>query len=327
MVEINFSRPYALLLLELVPLMLLFYFRNYRKQRPVIQLSTFSGLSGYQKTYRQRLIHLPFLLRCLGISLLIIAIADPRSAHHERLKDIRNSAAAYVIDQTAAMLATDLSPNRMESLKTGLDNFIRQHADIPGCISGFADDARVECPLTDDNAALLSRLENMKVETTAFSAGLNEGIETGIDLLNQGKVRHKFLICFTASNNAGPVTDEAVSDKIQQSGVTVFMVAIASQGLARAVIKRRGKLIFQNAIVDLDEGRYRRFAGGKDRQYFRVTSNSELDRALLEISRVIEQHKTGWSRNYAGIFPFALVAALILCLELILRYTVLKSLP
>lgn len=327
MAELSFSHPYALLLLELIPMLFLFYFRNYRHQRSVIQLSTFSGFEGYKKTIRQRFIHAPFILRSIAITLLIIAIADPKSARQQRIADIRRSELVYVIDHSANMLAKDFEPNRMESLKTSLTNFISHHKNLPSGVVAFASQATIESPLTDDYNALQLKLENIDVLTTAFSAGLNDGLLTGIDLLNQGKALHKFLICFTASNNTGNITDQETVNAIRKNNISVIIVAIASEGLVESVARKRGRLIYQNTIIDLDEQVYKLLSTGNEGEYFRVTSNQELDTAMLRISQLIERDKTSWLRSYEGIFPFALMAAIILALELILRYTFLKSLP
>jgi len=327
MVDLSFSHPYALLLLELVPLLFLFYFRNYRHQRSVIQLSTFSGFQGYQKTLRQRIIHTPFILRSLSISLLIIAISDPKSAQHQRIADISKSEIIYVTDLSAAMLAKDFDPNRMESLKASLSNFISRHKNIPSGLASFATDASIECALTDDFNTLQLKLDDLQVSTTAFSASLNQGLSTGIDLLNQGSATHKFLICFTGSNNSGGITDEELVHTIEKDKITVIIVAIASEGLVESVARKYGKLVYQNTIINLDEQVYRLLTAENGGEYFRVTSNSELDTALLRISQLVEQDKTTWSRSYAGIFPFGILAAFLLGLELVLRYTFLKSLP
>lgn len=327
MLEVTFSRPYALLLLELIPLLLLFYFRNYRRQRSIIQLSTFSGFTGYRKTFRQRFIHLPFFLRLTSISLLIIAIANPRSAHQLQQNDTSKSAIAYVVDQSSGMLSKDFTPNRMESLRASLDNFMSTHTAFVSGLAGFSAGANIECPLTDDSNTLRSKLESMQVLPAGTRVPLNAGIETGIDLLVQEKASHKFLICFTSANNSGGPADETVMQDLSSNKISLYLVAISSEGIATTVTRREGKLVYQNSVIDLDETIFKRLTAPQNGQYFRVTDSRELDGTMLRISRLLEQHKTFWVQNYEGIFPFALVAALILCMELISRYTFLKSLP
>ncbi len=327
MSDISFSHPYTLLLLELVPAMLLYYFRNYRKQRSVIQLSSFSGFTGYKKTFRQRLVHTPFLLRTLGISMLIIAIADPKNIHLRQLNDSQNSQLVYLIDQSAPMLDIDFKPNRMESLRASLYNFIDHHSSYPSGLAGFSSGPGIECPVTNDISNLKIKLAKMQVHTDNFSPALNESIEAALGLLMQTKSRNKFLICFTAGNNSGLPDTRSTAAMLKKQGIKLCLVAIASVGLARTVVRSQGKLVFRNSIEDLDELPFRQLSEETGGQYFRVTSSQELDGAMLHISGLIDQNKSLWTKNYEGILPFAWIAAFLLCLEIFLRYTFLKSLP
>ena len=327
MLDVSFSHPLILLLLELMPVLLLFYFRNYRKQRSVIQLSSFGGFDEYRKTFRQRLIHLPFLLRIFGISFLIIAIADPKSTHLTQVSQADSTEVVYVIDQSSAMLARDFRPNRMESLRTGLDNFIDRHAIYPSGLVSFGEGASTLSPVTDDRQALKEKLDSLPAEGHIFSSNLNQGIMTGLDLLNQNAAKHKFLICFTASNNAGQPDYLSTSQSIDSAHAKLFLVAVASEGLVQTLVESSGKLMYQNSVINLDETAFHQLCKAKGSQYIRAASETDLDGSFITMGQLLDQNKTSWTKNYQGIFPFAWVAAGFLVLEIMLRYTYLKSLP
>ncbi len=88
-----------------------------------------------------------------------------------------------------------------------------------------------------------------------------------------------------------------------------------------------GKFLFRMMQVEIDEQLMRNIAAKTDGKYFRATSNTRLNAIYDEINKLetteIEELKY---YDYDEKFrPFALAAALLVLLELLLRYTVYRS--
>jgi Ca-activated chloride channel family protein len=75
----TFKNPELFWLLLILPLLVYRYWRVGAAQGE-IRISTLRGFEGIKPSLRQRLRHLPFVLRLLAIVCLIVAIARPQSS-------------------------------------------------------------------------------------------------------------------------------------------------------------------------------------------------------------------------------------------------------
>ena len=81
--------------------------------------------------------------------------------------------------------------------------------------------------------------------------------------------------------------------------------------------------------VQIDEDVLKKIANGTGGKYFRATDAGKLRQIYAEIDK-LEKTKIEMTeyRNYAEEFyPFVLAALILLGLEIILRYTVVRSIP
>ena len=81
--------------------------------------------------------------------------------------------------------------------------------------------------------------------------------------------------------------------------------------------------------MQIDEDVLQQISKATDGKYFRATNNSKLKEIYAEIDQ-LEKTKievTEFRRHAEEFFPFALIAGMLLILEILLRYTVFKSLP
>ena len=77
----TFKNPYFfLLLLTLIPYVV-WYVMRYNKSLPTIKMPETTKFKALPKSFRQYLIHLPFLLRCVLIALVVCILARPQSKH------------------------------------------------------------------------------------------------------------------------------------------------------------------------------------------------------------------------------------------------------
>ena len=72
------SKAYFLLLLLLIPY-ILWYFLYRKKNEPTMRLSDTRQFAYAPKSLRQRLVHLPMMLRCLCFVLIVCAMARPQT--------------------------------------------------------------------------------------------------------------------------------------------------------------------------------------------------------------------------------------------------------
>ena len=123
--DISFAYPWILFFLIIIPIMAAWYFwKGYRKQ-PSVKYSSLGFLKGFAPTFRERLRHVPFILRLLAVTLFIVALARPQTFSSGENIYTEGIDIAMVLDISGSMLAEDLKPNRLEAAKNVIDNFIK----------------------------------------------------------------------------------------------------------------------------------------------------------------------------------------------------------
>ena len=81
--------------------------------------------------------------------------------------------------------------------------------------------------------------------------------------------------------------------------------------------------------VEIDEDKLRRIASIGDGEYFRATDENVLKSVFAEIDKM-EKTKLSvqqFSRREEAYMPWALLAMLLLAIEIGLRYTLLRNIP
>ena len=82
---VRFESPALLYLLFLLVPMIAFYIYKFRKGKATLQISTIEGVKNTPRTVKYYLRHLPFVLRMLTVTLLIIALARPQSSQEDHI--------------------------------------------------------------------------------------------------------------------------------------------------------------------------------------------------------------------------------------------------
>ncbi|HET9440039.1 MAG TPA: BatA domain-containing protein, partial [Longimicrobiales bacterium] len=119
----DFARPWLLLLLLAIPL---WYFWQRRVDAGAIVFSRASVLGDLASRRMHILALLPERLRGLALTLLIIALAGPRTGSSVVDIDAEGIAIVLTLDISSSMLAEDLSPtNRMEVARATARDFVQ----------------------------------------------------------------------------------------------------------------------------------------------------------------------------------------------------------
>ena len=94
-------------------------------------------------------------------------------------------------------------------------------------------------------------------------------------------------------------------------------------------VQTPGGVVMQREKVNIDEKLLTQIAKETGGQYYRAKDNESLKNIYQEIDR-LEKSKievTAIKRYTEQFFPFALAAAILLFLELLLRFTLFKKFP
>lgn len=328
----TFKNPYFfLLLLVLIPY-IVWYVMRYKKSLPTIKMPETAKFKAVPKSFRQYLLHIPFLLRCILIALVVCILARPQSKHLWSDTDVEGIDIMLSVDVSTSMLAQDFRPNRVEALREIAQKFVEKRVNDNIGLTFFAGEAYTQCPLTTDHAALMN-LYNSADTHMAENGMLEDGTAIGDGIMNallrlrESEAKSKVIILLTDGvNNSGNISPVTAAEIAKKQGVRIYTIGIGTTGMAPYPLPTGGTI---QLPVEIDEATMTKISKETGGQYFRAKRNAELDAIYSDIDQM-ERTKFNvrqYSRRTDLFEPFAMLAMLVFLAELLLRLVVLKRLP
>ena len=327
--NIRFSQPAFFGLFALVPLLIYWELRKSGRAQGTVMMSSIRPFAGL-RSWRNLLRPLPFILRVLALCCLIIALARPQTRNDEQLVTGEGIDIVLCLDISGSMLAQDFTPNRMEAAKNVAAEFIdHRPTDRIGLVI-FSGESFTMCPLTTDRTVLKTQLYNVQSGLLEDGTAIGSGLATGVDRLRNSPSKSKVIILLTDGENNGGLIDPNTAKEIAKSiGVRVYTVGMGTEGFAPVPVQTPGGVVMQREKVNIDEKLLTQIAKETGARYYRAKDNESLKNIYSEIDG-LERSRievTALRRYTEQFFPFALAAALLLMLELLLRWSVFKKFP
>ena len=282
----EFGQPYYLLLILILPLLVLWYFKKGQNQEATIRFSNLELIS--KSVIRNgKMKNMFFIIGRLFIMLLIIfALARPRLSDTIRESKTEIVDILLVIDQSSSMLAQDFKPNRLEAAKEVAKKFIKdREGDRLGLIV-FAGEPYIQCPLTRDINVLLEFTDEIEIiDQEHDGTAIGMAIANSINRLRESGTKSKTIILLSdGSNNQGeldPITAAGLAAKFD---IKIYTVAAGTHGLAPyPVTDAWGRQVIQKVQVDVDEESLKEIAIITGGQFFRATDNKSLLKVYEDI--------------------------------------------
>ncbi|MFB6342070.1 VWA domain-containing protein [Saccharicrinis sp. FJH62] len=326
-----FANPHYLFLLLLILPAVAWYVLNLKKNTATLQVSSLRGFGQVKKSYKYYLRHLPFILRMLAIAAIILVIARPQSTNSWQETDTEGIDIVLSMDISGSMLAEDLKPNRLEASIDVATQFINGRPDDNIGLVVFAGEAFTQCPLTTDHAVLINLFKDIPSIQLEQGTAIGMGLATAVARIKDGKAKSKVIILLTdGENNAGEVPPQTAAEMAKTYGVRVYTIGVGTRGKARVPIQTPyGTTQYQMMDVNLDEGLLRNIASTTGGKYFRATDNESLKAIYKEIDQ-LEKTKLDvkqFNKRTEEFFFFAMLAAIFILAEILLRLTVLRTMP
>ncbi len=223
-----FSEPiYLLLLLAVIGLIVLEIILWIRKKKLIAGL--FPGeLSDLMfKNWNKRSYLIKMILFVLAILFLTLAIARPQWGQKTEISGRKGIDVMIAIDVSKSMLASDLTPTRLENAKSSLNLIIDELAGNRIGLVAFAGAGFINCPLTTDVGAVKTFLKSIDVDLipdpgTDIDSAIRECIKAFGKSTNS-----KVIILLTDGEE---LTGSAVSaaELAKKEGIQIFAVGIGS---------------------------------------------------------------------------------------------------
>lgn len=325
------SQPqYLWLFLLYVPL-IAWYVMKHRDAHASMALSSTSAFAKMGRTWKVYLRHVLFVLRLAAIGCLIIVLARPQLKDNWRTSSTEGTDIVIALDVSTSMLARDFQPDRLEAAKNVAAKFINgRESDNIGLVI-FAGESLTGVPMTVDRRQLLSYINGISTDMIEDGTAIGDGVVTALNRLKEGKAKSKSIILLTdGSNNTGVATPLMASDVAKEMGVKIYAVGIGTNGMADfPQLDMLGHIEYVKLPVVIDETTLQSIAKNTGGKYFRATDNRVLEDVFKEIDALekTQMDVRHFSHTEDNYMMWAWLALMLFGLEMLLRYTILRSIP
>lgn len=328
------NSAYLLLMLLVIPCVI-WYILKGSKRRASLSVPTISMYDGIRKSWRYYLIHVPFILDMISIVLLSLILARPQTTDRWQDTEIEGIDIMLCVDVSTSMLAEDLKPNRIEAAKQVASEFINGRPNDNIGLTIFAGEAFTQCPMTVDHSVLLNMFQNVSSDIAAKGiiddgTAIGMGLANAISRLKDSQAKSKVIILLTdGSNNRGEISPMTAAEMAKSFGIRVYTIGVGTNGTAPYPVQGAYGKQYVNIAVEIDENVLRQIAQTAGGQYYRATSNSKLKEVYEEIDK-LERTKLmvkEFSKNQEEYQPLALILLMSVLLSILLKQTILRTIP
>lgn len=323
-----FEYPRLLWLLAVPVLLVLHYiYLELAQRHPHLRVSVSAPWLVKNTSIAGAMRHIPFILRIIALTLIVIAIARPRSSQVIEKIDAEGIDIVLAMDVSTSMLARDFTPDRISASKDIAIEFIAQRPSDRMGIVVFAGESYTQCPLTTDRSALINMMKEVETGLIDDGTAIGNGLATAIARMKDSDAKSRVVILLTDGvNNSGEIAPQMAVEIAKTYGVRVYTIGVGKEGMAPYPVMTPWGVEVRNLEVEIDEQLLKDIAEATGGRYFRANDNTKLAEIYDEINKMEKAKTTVDSFPvYQELFgKFAFWALVAILLELILRTFVIR---
>lgn len=331
----QFASPWFFLLLLAIPALVLLRHGARRWRQPAaLRYTSVEGVSFPGQSWRLVLRKGMPLLRWLGLVLLVFALARPQIVDAQQVVRGEGVDISLALDISSSMASLDFEPdNRLEAAKQVIESFIDERPFDRIGLTVFAAEAFSQSPLTVDHAVLARLLREVQLATDlniTDGTAIGLGIANAANMLKDSTAKSKIVVLLTDGvNNAGQIDPLTAAEAAKTLGIKVYTIGAGRPG--QVPVPHRDlfgeRIIMMDSVID--EETLRQIAETTGGRFFRATDAQGLRQIYEEINQLEKSEiEIRTFNRYNELAAWFLVPGLLcLVLEMLLRQTVLVSLP
>jgi len=337
--------PWGLVALSIVPVVLI---AELAARAPgVLTVSTGETLARVSAGRRARLRWAPPVLRAVGLTLLIVALARPLAGFQVQ-KDRANVVDIMLcVDVSGSMRAMDFEyrgqrQDRLYVTKEAVRDFLESRKNKRGDRYGldrvglilYGAYAWTQCPLTLDYGLLEHELELAQIDEENPRHGataIGSAIGLAVSRLRKSEANSKVIILLTDGvNNAGELDPMTAARFAEEYGIRIYTIGAGSRG--QAYVPQRDLLFGERLVrVDapIDEALLEKIAAATTGKYYRATDTASLEGAYAEINQLeaTEIELDDYYEHKEVFVPYAVAGTLALALAVFTRRGWFETVP
>lgn len=270
--------------------------------------------------------NMKFVIMLIAVALLSVILARPQVGSHPTTGKREGIEAMIALDISNSMLASDVSPSRLERSKLIVEDLVNHLDNDKIGMIVFAGDAFVQLPITTDYVSAKMFLQDISpsligAQGTNISQAINLAIHSFTNSENIGKA----IILITDGEDHLGNAEEAAKNAADK-GINVFILGIGSTKGAPIPLNGNGELLKDKSgntvISKLNEQMCKQIADAGKGMYLHVDNSiiaeTKLDHELEKLQKG-EINGIRYSQ-YSEMFQMVtLITLIILVLEVLIN--------
>jgi Ca-activated chloride channel family protein len=227
----RFARPEFLFCLLLIPPLIIFFIKTFRKKREALsqfgEMPLIRAVSSLPSVKRQ-VIKTVFCI--LSLILIIFSLAQPQTGLTEKKVKGNSIDIVFAIDTSLSMQANDVKPNRLEVAKKELYDLLNSFKGERVGIVAFSGTALALCPLTVDYNVIRYFLDTLDSETViTLGTSLGDAIDVASRLFDElSRVKTIVLLSDGEEHETALPGLEDITREAKADGIKIFALGIGT---------------------------------------------------------------------------------------------------
>ncbi len=271
--------------------------------------------------------------RCAALGLVTLALAGPVALVPKNPIGGSGIDLIVALDASGSMNALDglidgRRVTRLELAKHVVADFIGDRGGDRVGLVVFGQRAFTQCPLTVDHRLVLEALGRVQVGVAGDATALGEAIGLATRRLGHADTERVVLLLTDGRHNSGQLAPETAAQIARMHDVRIHAVGIGGRGVVPFARRTAGEpLRFER--VDLDRDTLQTVAERTGGLFFHARRPRDLSRVAALIDRIESRPRPEDPQlQRASLTPWSVgVALLLLALEILTSYGVLRRLP
>lgn len=309
----RFANPEVLYLLGLWPILIIGWWWADRRARQRLhdfaELRLAAQLTSGNSRGKRFISHLALLLALTG---LIFSLARPQAALTRSEVKRHGLDILFLVDNSRSMEARDIKPSRLGRTQQALFYLVDRLSENRMGLVQFAGVSFVQCPLTQDIAALKLLIDAMDTRSLPIGGSdLGSAVYQALEAFQRTGAQHRVMVIISDGENFGKIPFRRLKQAVSR-GVRVYCLGagtpagevVPGQPLTSTVPRTRLNQELLKRLAKMGKGTYARLSPGQ----------REVDGLIKELKRLermelFSERCQIWKEYY--IWPLAAVLGLL----------------
>ncbi len=329
--ELLFIQPQYLWALAVVPVLVFLKWLEFSRRSKALSKFSDPQLFSLQNPtlMGKKVAAFPrMLLYTLGVLLVVLSLARPGGNPKPEEEQVTETGLdiMLLVDLSASMKATDLTPSRMQATKAALKDFVeRLRTDRIGLVV-FAGTVSLQSPLTLDYRTAKMMMDIINTDFLPLDGtAIGDAINFTLEKIGKENQKNAVIVLVTDGENTRGSDPKEALKKAKDAGTKIFTIGIGTPGGAQIPdgndekgqpkVKMFGG---EPVVTKLDEELLKLIASETGGKFYQTQTSEALMQAYADISRLTKSAHTEKKRKmkYQEYYTwFAIPGLLLLAFE------------